>query len=147
MPRRITTMSDWFLFILTALAGGAILYFAASTKKLQRRIEVLEEDLARYADVISKIAEVQTKSFEKFSSRFEELEERILDLSVPSQDPEMPLEKRHQVLALANRGVPLEDIVERVDAPVGEAELILNLSKYQSGIKKDTPASKRTKRN
>ena len=135
-------MADWFLFFLTALVGGVILYHAAARKKLQRRIEALEEDLVRYAEVIAKIAEVQSRTFGKFSGRFDELEERILDLSVPSQNPEMPLEKRHQVLALAKQGVPLEDIVERVKAPVGEAELILNLRKYQSGLLKKAAAPK-----
>ncbi|MCL2877706.1 MAG: hypothetical protein FWF13_02870 [Acidobacteria bacterium] len=134
-------MFDWFLFFLTALVGGIILYRAAR-KKLQRRVEALEEDLVRYAEVVAKIADVQSRTFEKFSGRFDELEERILDLSVPSQNPEMPLEKRHQVLALAKQGVPLEDIVERVKAPVGEAELILNLRKYQSGLLKKAAAPK-----
>ena len=139
-------MLDWFLFVLTALLGGAILYFVASTKKLQRRVEVLEEDLDRYAEVISKIAEVQAKTIEKFSGRFEELEERVMELCIPPHDPDIPLEKRHQVISLAKRGVSLEDIVERVDAPVGEAELILNLRKYQSELQKSAPAPKRTRK-
>ena len=125
-------MVDWFL-ILAAFVGVIIIYNAAR-KKLQKRIEALEEDLARYTEVAGKIVEVQSRTFEKFSRRFDELEERVLDLSVPSQDPEMPLEKRHQVLSLAKQGVPIEEIVERVHAPVGEAELILNLRKYQSGM-------------
>ena len=127
-------MFDWILFNFAALAGVAVLYYV-SGKRMHRRIEALEEDLARYADVIGKMAEVQTKTLEKLSGRFEEVEERMLDLSVPSQNPEMPLEKRHQVLALAQKGVPLDEIVERVKAPVGEAELILNLRKYQSSLK------------
>ena len=127
-------MLDYFLFGFTALLGVVILY-CASRKKLQRRIEVLEEEITRYSEVVARIADVQSKTFEKFSIRFEELDERILDLCVPSQDPEMPLEKRHQVLSLARQGVPIEEIVERVKAPVGEAELILNLRKYQKGLK------------
>ena len=127
-------MLDFVLFGFTALLGGVIIYFA-SRKKMLRRIEALEGEIVRYSEIISRIADVQSKTFEKISSRFEELDERILDLSVPSQNPEMPLEKRHQVLALAKRGVPMEEIVERVKAPVGEAELILNLRKYQKGLK------------
>ena len=127
-------MLDYFLFGITALLGVAILYFA-SRKKMQRRIEALELEMSRYAEVVARIADVQSKTFEKFSGRFEEIDERVLDLSVPSQSPEMPLEKRHQVLSLARRGVPMEEIVERVKAPVGEAELILNLRKYQKGLK------------
>jgi len=135
-------MFDLFLLVLAALSGVIIFYFV-SGKKMQRRIEVLEEDLARYAEVIGKMAEVQSRTFEKFSVRFEELDERVLNLSVPSQDPEMPLEKRHQVLTLAKRGVPIDEIVERVKAPVGEAELILNLRKYQSGLVKNTATPRR----
>jgi len=135
-------MLDYFLFGLTALLGVTVLYLA-SRRKVQRRIEALEADMARYAEVVARMADVQSKTFEKFSSRFEELDERVLELSVPSQDPEMPLEKRHQVLSLARRGVPIEEIVERVKAPVGEAELILNLRKFQKGLK-NTPAPKQT---
>jgi hypothetical protein len=135
-------MLDLFLIVLTVLLGGIILYSAAR-KKLLRRIETLEEDMVRYSELIAKMADVQSRTFEKFSGRFEELEERVLDLSVPSQNPEMPLEKRHQVLSLAKRGVPIDEIVERVQAPVGEAELILNLRKYQNSLK-NTAAPKRT---
>jgi len=132
-------MFDMFLFVLTVVAGGTILYYA-SIKKLLRRIQILEKDVARYADVIDKMADVQSKTLEKFSRRFEELDERLLDLSVPSWDPEMPLEKRHRVLTLAKQGVPMDEIVERVKAPVGEAELILNLRKYQRGVKNASAA-------
>ena len=135
-------MFDVFLFVLTAAVGGIILYHA-SRKKLLRRIEILERNTARYADAIDKMADVQSKTLEKFSRRFEELEERLLDLSVPSWDPEMPLEKRHRVLTLAKQGVPMDEIVERVKAPVGEAELILNLRKYQRGMKNGSASAPR----
>jgi len=134
-------MLDYFLFGLTAVLGVIILIYLASKKKMERRVEALEADIRRYAEVVARMADVQSKTFEKFSIRFEEIDERVLELSVPSQDPEMPLEKRHQVLSLAKRGVPLEEIVERVKAPVGEAELILNLRKFQQGLK-GAPAPK-----
>ena len=127
-------MFDMFLFVLTVIAGGIIIYYA-SIKKMLRRIQILEKDVARYTDLIDKMADVQSKTLEKFSRRFEELDERLLELSIPSWDPEMPLEKRHRVLTLAKQGVPMDEIVERVKAPVGEAELILNLRKYQHGLK------------
>ncbi|MDR0842483.1 MAG: hypothetical protein LBP68_03575, partial [Acidobacteriota bacterium] len=79
-------MLDWLLFVLAAAIGGTILYGAAK-KKMQRRIEALEQDLALYTDVISKMAQVQAKTFEKFSLQFDELEGRLIDLSVPSPNP------------------------------------------------------------
>jgi hypothetical protein len=56
-----------------------------------------------------------------------------MELSVPSHDSSLPLERRHQVVALSRQGIGLEDIVKRLKAPVGEAELILNLQKYMGG--------------
>ena len=136
-------MLDFFMFGLTALLGGVILYFTSQKKIMQRRIEVMEADMARYAEVVGRMADVQTKTFEKFSGRFEEVDERVLELSVPSQETERPLEKRYQVLSLAQRGVPIDEIVEIVKAPVGEAELILNLRKYQKGLK-TTPTTRQS---
>jgi hypothetical protein len=104
-----------------------------SNKRLLRRIHELEQDLQRFSDVMSQMAEVQIKTFEKHSASIENMEERIMELSVPSHDSSLPLERRHQVLALSRQGVPLEDIVKRLKAPVGEAELILNLRKYMGG--------------
>ena len=126
-------MLDWVLFLLTAGAGITVLYRVAKGK-LQRRVETLEKELALYTDVVATMSEVQVKTFEKFSNQFDELEGRILDLSVPSPNPDMPLEKRHQVLTLARQGVALDEIARRVKAPVGEAELILNLRRYRDAM-------------
>ena len=125
------------LILILAISGG--LYNWISNRKLVRRIHDVEQDLQRFSDVVSQMAEVQVKTFEKHSASFENLEERIMELSVPSHDSSMPLERRHQVLALARQGVPLDDIVKRLKAPVGEAELILNLRKYMGGQNTRTP--------
>jgi hypothetical protein len=123
-------MLNFVLFTFLIIGGGAL--HVASKRKLMKRIQDLEHDLQGYADVILKIAEAQNKNYEKISSRFEELDERIMELSVPSRDSDLPLERRHQVLSLARQGVALDDIVKRLKAPMGEAELILNLQKYRN---------------
>jgi hypothetical protein len=130
------------LFIAFTLYASAIHWICK--KKFMGRIQVLERDLQGFSDVISKIAEAQTNTIQKFSSRFEDLEERFMDLSVPSQDSNLPLERRHQVLALARQGMPLEEISKRLKAPVGEAELILNLRRYLD--KDSSPSAKRNKK-
>jgi len=121
------------LSLIFALAVSVGLCQWISNKRMVRRIHELERDLQRFSDVMSQMADVQVKTFEKHSASIENLEERIMELSVPSHDSSLPLEKRHQVLALSRQGVPLEDIVKRLKAPVGEAELILNLRKYMGG--------------
>jgi hypothetical protein len=122
-------MFSFFLWASLILSGGVL--YVTSKRRMMKRIQELEQDLLNFTDVISKVAEVQSKTYEKISVRFEDLDERIMDLSVPFQDPDLPLERRHQVLALARQGIGLEDIVKRLKAPVGETELILNLHKYR----------------
>jgi hypothetical protein len=129
------------LFITFTLYASAVHWIYKN--KFMGRIQGLERDLQSFSDVISKIAEAQTNTIQKFSSRFEHLEERIMDLSLPSHDANLPLERRHQVLALARQGMPLEDIAKRLKAPVGEAELILNLRQYLD--KDSSPSAKRNK--
>jgi hypothetical protein len=111
------------------IAAAAVLVCMMAIRRLTRRVRGLERELQSISGVMSEIAEIQMKTYAKHSANLESLEERIMELSVPSPNPELPLERRHQVLALARQGVSLEDIVRRVKAPVGEAELILNLRK------------------
>jgi len=120
-----------FLVIVLTFAAAGLHW--VTKKKLLGRIKALERDLQSFSDVMSKMAEVQTKTYHKFSTSVEDLEERIMELSVPSPDSGLPLERRHRVLALARQGMALDDIVKRLKAPVGEAELILNLRKYMGG--------------
>jgi hypothetical protein len=81
---------------------------------------------------MSQMVDIQMKTQKKLFDGLGDLEERFMELSIPSQDSKLPLERRHQVLSLARQGVALGDIVKRLKAPVGEAELILNLQKYMS---------------
>jgi len=113
--------------------AGSLGFCWSTTRKMLQRIQALEQELRRTSDAVIQMAEIQMQSQKKYSVRFEEMEERIMELSVPTHDSSLPLERRHQVLALSRQGVALEDIVKRLNAPVGEAELILNLSKYMGG--------------
>lgn len=121
-------MSNFFMFFILVLCGfiPALLV----RKVFTQRIQSLENDLTDIGAVVSQIAEMQVRSHRKYSASVESLEERIMELSVPSSDSGLPLERRHQVLTLARRGMALDDIVKRLKAPVGEAELILSLGKY-----------------
>jgi hypothetical protein len=129
-------MFDVLLVVGLMLCAG--IYYRTANRGLVARIHRVEQDLLHISDVMSQMAEVQIKTFQKNSASLESLEERILELSVPSHDSIMPLEKRHQVLALARQGIALGDIAKRLKAPVGEAEVILNLQKYMT---KEDPRS------
>ncbi len=123
------------VFVLTACA--AALHWAFK-RNLRTRILALEHNLLSVSESMSQMVEIQMKAHKKLFDRLGELEERIAELSIPSHDSSLPLERRHQVLSLARQGVALNDIVKRLKAPVGEAELILNLQKFMGG---DNPRS------
>ena len=120
------------LLVLGLFLCAAALYLKNGAKLL-RRIRVLERDLQTLTNAMSNMVEIQIRSHRRHIARFEDLEERIMDLSIPSHDARLPLERRHHVLALARQGIGLDDIAKRLKAPVGEAELILNLRKYMHG--------------
>jgi hypothetical protein len=121
------------VFLIFALIASAGIYHWVTNRRLTGRVRGLEQNLQHLSDVVTQMADVQMKTFQKHTANFEDLEERIMELSVPSHDSNMPLERRHQVLALSRQGVGLDEIVKRLKAPVGEAELILNLQKYMGG--------------
>ena len=118
------------IMVVFALTAGSAAFCWSVMRKMVRRMQALERDLQRISAAVSEMAEIQTKAQIKLNAHIEEMEERIMDLSIPSEDSGLPLERRHQVLSLARQGVCLEDIARRLKAPVGETELILNLGKY-----------------
>lgn len=119
-----------YILLAAGLALSAGIYCRYTFKGLDARVQRLERDLRHISDAVSQMADAQIKSFQKHSAGLEGLEARIMELSVPSRDSSLPLERRHQVLTLARQGLPLEEIVKRLKAPIGEAEVILNLQKY-----------------
>jgi hypothetical protein len=120
----------YFLLLILALYTGAL--HSMMRKKLVSRIQTLERDLQGISNVMSQMIETQMNMHRKYSANLDNLEERLMELSLPSHDSNLPLERKHQVLALARQGAGLEEIVRRLKAPAGEAELILNLGKYMN---------------
>jgi hypothetical protein len=129
-------MLYFFVFIL-ALYAGSIHYMMK--KKYSSRIQHLERELQSIYSVVSQLMEVQMNTHRKYSANIENIEERLMELSIPSHDTNLPLERRRQVLTLARQGVGLQDIVKKLKAPMGEAELILNLGKYMNSNAPNNP--------
>jgi hypothetical protein len=125
-------MSNYLMFFILVLCGfiPAILVQRIAAQ----RIRILEKDFRDVCALVSQLAEMQVDAHGKCTASLESIEERILELSVPSSDAALPLERRHQVLTLARRGMALEDIVNHLKAPVGEAELIMNLGKFANTV-------------
>ncbi len=113
------------IFGITALQGYLAYLFLE--RKWSRRLLALECELQQFSEAICQMAEMQMKSYRKLCGNLGDMEERIMDLSLPSEDPDLPLERRHRVLALARKGSSIDEIVKKLNLPRGEAELILNL--------------------
>ena len=84
------------------------------------------------------MADLQADLYHHVHRDLTKIEEKVLDMSVPSSDAPPPLERRHQVLTLARKGVALEEIARRLHIPRGEAELILSLRKYIERVPSET---------
>jgi hypothetical protein len=126
-------MSDLSVYLVLSLF--ACVPSLLVRKKLMRHIQDLEQELLNISSAVSQMAELQVNAHRKLSVSQEGLEERMMELSIPSHDTGLPVDRRHQVLTLARQGMALEDIVKRLKAPIGEAELILNLGKFSGSGK------------
>ncbi len=107
-------------------AGGCFI----SQLVWRRRFLALQGELRRLSEDLLQVVELQSDVYHRVSRGLSDVEEKVLELSVPSVDAPLPLERRHQVLTLARKGIAVDEIARRLNMPKGEAELILNLRKY-----------------
>jgi hypothetical protein len=104
----------------------------------RRRFLALQEEMRRFSDDLLQVVELQSDIYRRVCRGLNDVEEKVLELSVPSSDAPLPLERRHQVLTLARKGVSIDEMARRLNMPRGEAELILSLRKYTEA-KPDEP--------
>lgn len=127
---------------LTLMLGAAALLAAGGCFMVQviwrRRFLTLQGEVRRLSDDLLQAVELQSDVYHRMCRGLSDVEEKILDLSVPSGDAPLPLERRHQVLTLARKGVAVDEIAHRLNMPKGEAELILSLRKY-ANVKCEAP--------
>lgn len=97
---------------------------------LRRRTASIREELAGISGDMIQMIELQMEVFRKMKGSLADMEEMVAGLMIPSSEQSLPLERRYQVLALARRGLPVEEIAARLDVPRGEADLILRLRRY-----------------
>jgi hypothetical protein len=107
----------------------------------RRRFLSLQQEMGRFSEDLLQVVELQSDLYRRVSRGLSEVEEKVLELSVPSSETPLPLERRHQVLTLARKGVSVDEIASRLNMPKGEAELIMNLRKYASAKTPETPPS------
>ncbi len=114
--------------VLSAFSSGAVFLLCRKTWGVQ--IRALKQEVQQLSEAVCQMAEMQSSTYQKISATLGDLEERFLNLAIPSESADLPLEKKHQVCALSRKGVPVDEIVRRLRMPRGEVELILSLKKY-----------------
>ena len=107
-------------------AGGSLLLHGF----WRRRFLALKHELAQLSEDLMQMAELQSDIYLKVNCNLNNLEGKFLDLSAPASEGVLPLERRHQVLTLAHRGVGVDEIARRLSMPKGEVDLILSLRKF-----------------
>ena len=125
-------MLHFFISFVGVLALCMGIFCLLAKRVWNKRIRELERNLQSISEAMCQMADVQMGVHSRVTANIADIEERIMDLAVPSHDCNLPLERRHQVLALARQGLTQDDIVKRLNIPRGEAELILDLNRYTS---------------
>ncbi|NWG13353.1 MAG: hypothetical protein HXY20_07460 [Acidobacteria bacterium] len=118
---------------VTLIALGALLVCCLGWYRCSRRLRRLERNLLDSAEALGQMVEIQMSEHRRISGYMDDIEERILSMSAPEAEPPRPIDRRHQVLALSRKGCDLAEITRRLNIPLGEVELILNLKNYLAG--------------
>jgi len=111
--------------ILTSAGGCLAVYLLG-----MRRTRSLNQEIRRISEDLLQAVELQAEIYRRVCSNISDIEGKVVELSVPSSDGSLPLERRHQVLTLARKGLSAVEIARRLHMPKGEAELLLSLRKY-----------------
>jgi hypothetical protein len=109
---------------------SSVLGFLLLQRFWRRRYESVRKELEKVSEDLSQIVELQSQFYERMRRDLTDLEGKVLDLAVPSSETPLPLQRRHQVITLARKGISSDEIARRLNMPKGEAELILSLRKY-----------------
>ena len=117
----------WYLGAAALFLAGAGLILE---RRWQRRLRTLKQEMMRVSEDLLQVVELQADIYRRVCRDLSGIEEKVLDLSIPTADAPLPLERRHQVLMLARKNVAVDEIARRLSMPKGEVDLILRLRKY-----------------
>ena len=120
----------WLYYLVAALALTSTASSLALAILSWRRCALLKREMGQISDGVSQMATLQLDLYRKVTRNIHDVEDRVLDLSAPSGDSSLPLERRHRVMRLSGKGLSVQEISDRLKVPSCEVELILNLRKF-----------------
>lgn len=126
-------MNDWLIMVLAVaaaclLGAMALLYFMF--RREQGRREILEERVGKIARLLEEMVQLNESAYRSMTQTIRTLETGIqkTDRSAPPS----PVEKKHKILNLFQKGIPAEEISRRLNVPRGEVDLVASLDHWSA---------------
>ncbi len=116
-----------FVLLVLPACGGVSYYYV---RRWRRKVKALEKELRDVSETLLKMAEHQVKAYRRLTGNIEDIEERMTDMTTPVSESRTSLDRRHNILVLARKGMEVGEIARRLKIPRGEVELTLTLRKY-----------------
>jgi hypothetical protein len=126
-------MSQWAVWMMSLMTGSILFLYIRERKLLANKLGELSRRQSGTERVLGEFIQESEKVAKEFSRRLS-----TTPVAAPQLETQEPVvaaprkrrtgEKRHQVLNLAEKGRPANEIAERLMIPNGEVELILNLN-------------------
>lgn len=109
---------DFFLFVCF------FLFFLTARKERLRR-EELTHKMDKMAEMLGEMVQLNESAFRNMSRTVRALENGIQKTEKTASPSST--EKKHRILSLLSRGLAVDEIIQRLNVPRGEVELIANL--------------------
>ena len=126
-------MSQWAVWIMCLMSASVLYFYLRERKSFVEKMGELVRRQAGAERVLGEFIQESEKVARELSRRLSTTPTVITPTE--TQEPVVATtrkrragEKRHQVLNLAEKGQPANEIAERLMIPNGEVELILNLN-------------------
>ena len=127
-------MSQWAVVMMSLVVGSVVCFYIREKKAFSEKLGELSRRQVGTERVLGEFIQESERVAKEFSRRLS-----TAPSVSPQTETEQPFvvattrkrragEKRHQVLNLAEKGQPANEIAERLMIPNGEVELILNLN-------------------
>jgi len=100
-----------FTLVLLVLTAAACL---VPQSLWRRRHNSLRQEMTRLSEDLIQLVELQAQVYKRIRDDINDLEGKVLDLAAPTSESPLPLQRRHQVLTLARKGIPVEEIARRL---------------------------------
>jgi hypothetical protein len=121
-------MPLWVFWLMCIVTASAFAFYTRERKLFSQKLRELSQKQVGTERALTEFIEESEKIAREFSKRMPAVVTEPLVAPVAVTRKRRGSDKKHQVLNLAGKGQPVNEIAERLMLPAGEVELILNLN-------------------